>query len=112
MAGLAAMTGPMDEIEGFRKSFEKRRQIVVDGLNALKGVTCCMPGGAFYAFPNVKGTGRASRDLARELLSEAHVALIPGESFGDNGAGYLRLSYAASEAELKEALARMKTFLG
>ena len=111
MAGLAAMTGPMDEIEGFRKSFEQRRQIVVDGLNALKGVTCRMPGGAFYAFPNVKGTGRASRDLARDLLNEAHVALIPGESFGGNGAGYLRLSYAASEAELKEALARMKDFL-
>ena len=111
MAGLAAMTGPMDEIEGFRKSFEKRRQIVVDGLNALPGVTCRMPGGAFYAFPNVKGTGRASRDLARDLLNQAHVALIPGESFGDNGAGYLRLSYAASEAELREALARMQAFL-
>ena len=111
MAGLAAMTGPMDEIEGFRRSFEKRRQIVVDGLNALPGVSCRMPGGAFYAFPNVKGTGRPSRDLARDLLSEAHVALIPGESFGDNGAGYLRLSYAASEAELKEALRRMKDFL-
>jgi aminotransferase len=70
-----------------------------------------MPGGAFYAFPNVKGTGLASRDLARDLLNEAHVALIPGESFGDNGTGYLRLSYAASEAELKEALGRMKAFL-
>ncbi|MGE3872661.1 MAG: pyridoxal phosphate-dependent aminotransferase [Parvibaculaceae bacterium] len=112
MAGLAAMTGPMDEIEGFRRSFEKRRQIVVDGLNALPGVSCRMPGGAFYAFPNVKRTGRASRDLARDLLNEAHVALIPGESFGDNGAGYLRLSYAASEAELREALARMGSFLG
>lgn len=112
MAGLAAMTGPMDEIEGFRKSFEKRRGIVVDGLNALKGVSCRMPGGAFYAFPNVKATGLNSRELARELLNEAHVALIPGESFGDNGAGYLRLSYAASEAELKEALTRMKSFLG
>ncbi len=112
MAGLAAMTGPMDEIEGFRRSFDKRRQIVVDGLNALPGVSCRMPGGAFYAFPNVKRTGRASRDLARDLLNEAHVALIPGESFGDNGAGYLRLSYAASEAELREALARMGSFLG
>jgi aspartate/methionine/tyrosine aminotransferase len=112
MAGLAAMTGPMDEIEGFRRSFEKRRQIVVEGLNALPGVSCRMPGGAFYAFPNVTRTGRESRDLARDLLNEAHVALIPGESFGDNGAGYLRLSYAASEAELREALARMKTFLG
>jgi aspartate/methionine/tyrosine aminotransferase len=111
MAGLAAMTGPMDEIEGFRKSFEKRRKLVVDGLNALPGVTCRMPGGAFYAFPNVKGTGRPSKELARDLLDKAHVALIPGESFGDNGKGYLRLSYAASEAEISEALARMKAFL-
>jgi aspartate aminotransferase len=111
MAGLAAMTGPMDEIEGFRKSFEKRRKLVVDGLNNLPGVTCRMPGGAFYAFPNVKGTGRDSKTLARDLLDKAHVALIPGESFGDNGAGYLRLSYAASEAEISEALSRMKAFL-
>jgi aspartate/methionine/tyrosine aminotransferase len=111
MAGLAAMTGPMDEIEGFRKSFEKRRKLVVDGLNALPGVTCRMPGGAFYAFPNVKDTGRPSKELARDLLDKAHVALIPGESFGDNGAGYLRLSYAASEAEISEALSRMKAFL-
>ena len=92
-----------EPFEGFRRSFQKRRKIVVDGLNALPGVSCRMPGGAFYAFPNVKGTGRSSRDLASDLLTEAHVALIPGESFGDNGAGYLRLSYAASEAELKPA---------
>jgi aspartate/methionine/tyrosine aminotransferase len=111
MAGLAAITGPMDEIEGFRKSFERRRDIVVEGLNAIPGVTCRKPGGAFYAFPNVKGTGRASRDLARDLLEKAHVALIHGDSFGSNGAGYLRLSYAASEADIREALKRMRAFL-
>jgi aspartate/methionine/tyrosine aminotransferase len=112
MAGLAAIAGPMDEIEGFRRSFEARRRIVVDGLNALPGVTCRMPGGAFYAFPNVKDTGRSSRDLTRDLLEKAHVALVPGESFGANGAGYVRLSYAASEAELREALKRIEAFLG
>jgi aspartate/methionine/tyrosine aminotransferase len=112
MAGLAAITGPMDEVEGFRRSFETRRKIVVDGLNRLPGVTCRMPGGAFYAFPNVKGTGRSSRELTRDLLDKAHVALVPGESFGDNGSGYLRLSYAASESELNEALIRMANFLG
>ena len=112
MAGLAAITGPMDEVEGFRRSFETRRKIVVDGLNRLPGVTCRMPGGAFYAFPNVKGTGRSSRELTRDLLDKAHVALVPGESFGDNGSGYLRLSYAASEPELNEALMRMANFLG
>ena len=112
MAGLAAIAGPMDEIEGFRKSFERRRGIVIEGLNAIKGIRCRMPGGAFYAFPNITGTGWASRDLARELLEKAHVALIFGESFGANGKGYLRLSYAASEADIREALKRMAAFLG
>ena len=112
MAGLAAITGPMDEIEHFRQSFEHRRGIVVAGLNAIKGVKCRMPGGAFYAFPNVTGTGRDSGVLARELLEQAHVAVLPGESFGRNGKGYLRLSYAASEADIREALARMAAFLG
>jgi aspartate/methionine/tyrosine aminotransferase len=111
MAGLAAITGPMDEIEGFRKSFQRRRDLVVNGLNAIRGVRCRLPGGAFYAFPNITGTGWSSRDLARELLDKAYVALIFGESFGENGKGYMRLSYAAGEAELSEALKRMKTFL-
>jgi aspartate aminotransferase len=111
MAGLAAITGPMDEIEGFRKSFQKRRDIVVAGLNDIKGVRCRLPGGAFYAFPNISGTGWQSRDLARELLDKAYVALIFGESFGANGKGFMRLSYAASEADIREALKRMKAFI-
>jgi len=111
MGGLAAITGPMDEIEGFRKSFQKRRDMVVKGLNDIKGVRCRMPGGAFYAFPNITGTGWQSRELARELLDKAYVALIFGESFGENGKGFMRLSYAASEADLAEALKRMKAFI-
>jgi aspartate/methionine/tyrosine aminotransferase len=111
MAGLAAITGPMDEIEGFRQSFQKRRDIVVAGLNAIKGVRCRTPGGAFYAFPNISDTGWASRDLARELLDQAHVALIFGESFGANGQGFMRLSYAAGEPDLIEALKRIRAFL-
>lgn len=111
MAGLAAITGPMDEIEGFRRSFQKRRDMVVSGLNSIKGVRCRMPGGAFYAFPNITGTGWQSRDLARELLDKAYVALIFGESFGNNGKGFMRLSYAASEADIAEAVKRMKAFL-
>lgn len=111
MAGLAAITGPMDEIEGFRKSFQRRRDIVVAGLNDIKGVRCRMPGGAFYAFPNISGTGWQSRDLARELLEKAYVALIFGDSFGANGKGFMRLSYAASEADIVEALKRMKAFI-
>jgi aspartate/methionine/tyrosine aminotransferase len=111
MAGLAAITGPMDEVEHFRQSFERRRDIVVPGLNAIKGVTCKTPGGAFYAFPNVKGTGRDSGTLARDLLEQAYVAFLPGESFGANGKGYLRVSYAASEADIREAVKRMGEFL-
>jgi aspartate/methionine/tyrosine aminotransferase len=111
MAGLAAITGPMDEIEGFRKSFQRRRDIVVKGLNDIKGVRCRVPGGAFYAFPNISGTGWQSRDLARELLEKAYVALIFGDSFGVNGKGFMRLSYAASEADIVEALKRMKSFI-
>jgi aspartate/methionine/tyrosine aminotransferase len=102
----------MDEIEHFRQSFERRRDLVVPGLNAIPGVTCRMPGGAFYAFPNIMGTGADSGELAKDLLEKAHVAFIPGESFGKNGKGYLRVSYAASEADIREALARMKSFLG
>jgi aspartate/methionine/tyrosine aminotransferase len=101
----------MDEIEGFRKSFQRRRDIVVKGLNDIKGVRCRVPGGAFYAFPNISGTGWSSRDLARELLDKAYVALIFGDSFGENGKGYMRLSYAAGEADLTEALKRIKGFL-
>ena len=111
MAGLAAITGPMDEVEAMRQTFARRRDLVVDRLNAMPGVTCRVPGGAFYAFPNVRGTGIASKQLADRLLMQAHVALIPGDSFGANGAGYLRLSYAAGTQELEQALARMHALL-
>jgi aspartate/methionine/tyrosine aminotransferase len=111
MAGLAAITGPMDEVRRMAEVFAERRDLVVDGLNRLPGVSCRMPGGAFYAFPNVRGTGIGSRDLARRLLDEAHVALVPGEGFGDNGRGFLRVSYAASTEEIEEALGRMAKFL-
>jgi aspartate/methionine/tyrosine aminotransferase len=111
MAGLAAITGPMDEVRRMAAVFAQRRDLVVAGLNRLPGVSCRMPGGAFYAFPNVRGTGIGSRELARRLLDEAHVALVPGEGFGDNGRGFLRLSYAASTEEIEEALGRMAKFL-
>jgi aspartate/methionine/tyrosine aminotransferase len=111
MAGLAAVTGPQDAVHAMRQSFAERRDVVVRGLNRLPHVTCRTPGGAFYAFPNVSDTGWSSRELAQRLLEEAYVALVPGESFGANGAGYLRLSYAASPADIEEALARMALFL-
>lgn len=111
MAGLAAVTGPQDAVHAMRQSFAERRDVVVRGLNRLPHVTCRTPGGAFYAFPNVSDTGWSSRELAQRLLEEAYVALVPGESFGANGKGYLRLSYAASPADIEEALARMALFL-
>nr|ALL53622.1 aminotransferase [uncultured bacterium fosmid I5J7] len=110
-AGLAAIEGPMDEIDRMRATFAQRRDVVVDGLNNMPGVTCRMPGGAFYAFPNVTGTGIASKLLADRLLMEANVALIPGDSFGTNGEGYLRLSYAAGLGEIEEALGRMRDLI-
>jgi len=111
VAGLAAITGPMDEVDRMRATFARRRDVVVDGLNNMPGVTCRVPGGAFYAFPNITRTGIASKQLADRLLIEANVALIPGESFGNNGKGYLRLSYAASLDEIEAALARMNKLL-
>lgn len=111
MAGLAAVTGPQDAVAAMRQSFAERRDHVVRGLNRLPHVSCRMPGGAFYAFPNVGATGWSSRELATRLLEEAFVALVPGESFGANGAGYLRFSYAAGLADIEEALARMALFL-
>ena len=111
MAGLAAVTGPQDAVQQMRQSFAERRDVVVRGLNRLPHVTCRVPGGAFYAFPNVSATGWTSRELAQRLLDEAYVALVPGESFGANGTGFLRLSYAASLKDIEEALGRMALFL-
>jgi aspartate aminotransferase len=111
MTALAALTGPMEPIEEFRQIFMGRRKVVVDRLNALPGVSCRLPGGAFYAFPNISDTGWTSRELASRLLEEAGVALMHGESFGDNGKGYLRVSYAASTDAINEAMDRAGEFL-
>ena len=111
VAGLAAITGPMDEVDRMRATFAQRRDVVVDGLNKMPGVACRLPGGAFYAFPNISGTGIGSKQLADRLLMETNVALIPGESFGNNGKGYLRLSYAAGLEEIEEALSRMSKLI-
>ena len=111
MAGLAATTGPMECVDVFLRSFRQRRDLLVSGLNALPGVTCQIPGGAFYAFPNISGTGFQSRELAHRLLEETHVATIAGDAFGDNGKGFVRFSYAASQQDLQAALERTGKFL-
>ncbi len=108
-AGVEALTGPQDRVGEFREAFHRRRTLVVDGLNAIEGISCVLPKGAFYAFPNITGTGKTSKEFADLLLEEYGVAAIAGTSFGDAGEGYLRLSYANSEENLAKALERIDT---
>ena len=110
-AGLAALTGPQDEAIRMVAEFDKRRKVVTEGLNKLPGVSCIVPKGAFYAFPNVKKTGWKAKELANALLDEASVAVIGGPDFGILGEGYIRLSYANSQENILKALARMGDFL-
>jgi aspartate/methionine/tyrosine aminotransferase len=92
-------------------AFDARRRLVVAQLNAMKGVRCIEPGGAFYAFPNITGTGCTSKALEQGLLEQAGVATIAGSSFGPHGEGYLRVSYANSRANIEDAMARIRDFL-
>jgi aspartate/methionine/tyrosine aminotransferase len=110
-AGLAALTGPQDAAEKMVAEFDRRRKVVVAGLNKLPNVSCATPKGAFYAFPNIKRTGWKAKPLANALLDQAGVAVIGGPDFGILGEGYLRLSYANSTENILKALDRMGTFL-
>ncbi|MCX6616314.1 MAG: pyridoxal phosphate-dependent aminotransferase [Acidobacteria bacterium] len=106
-AGLAALTGPQDPVCCMVEEFRKRRDLMVAGLNQIPGFRCTLPGGAFYAFPNITGTGRSSRELAELLLESAGVACLSGTAFGQFGEGYLRFSYANSEENIRKALERI-----
>lgn len=110
-AGIAAIDGPQDDADKMMRAFDRRRKLVVEGLNALPGVSCITPKGAFYAFPNISGTGWKAKKLASALLEEAGVALIGGPDFGVLGEGYMRLSYANSEENILRALERIEAFL-
>ncbi|TWG53909.1 MULTISPECIES: pyridoxal phosphate-dependent aminotransferase [unclassified Aminobacter] len=110
-AGIAAIDGPQDDVEKMMRAFDNRRKIVVEGLNSLPGVSCITPKGAFYAFPNIKGTGWKAKQLANALLDEAGVALIGGPDFGVLGEGYIRVSYANSEENILRAIERIGAFL-
>src|SRR6202050_2027958 len=110
-AGLAALTGPQDAVGGMVAEFDRRRQVVVDGLNQLPGISCATPKGAFYAFPNVKRTGWKAKPLASALLEDSGVALIGGPDFGVLGEGYMRVSYANSTENILRALNRIGEFL-
>lgn len=110
-AGIAAIDGPQDDVDKMMRAFDRRRKVVVEGLNGLPGISCITPKGAFYAFPNISGTGWKAKKLASALLEETGVALIGGPDFGVLGEGYMRLSYANSEENILRALERIEGFL-
>ncbi len=111
-AGIEALKGPQDSVAAMVQAFDRRRKVIVEALNAIPGFRCPMPGGAFYAFPNITGTGRDARTLQDELLEKVGVAVVSGTSFGIFGEGYLRFSYAASTEAIREACARIRAYLG
>jgi len=108
IAGIEALTGPQDAVEKMNAEYRKRKDLVAKGLNEINGISCRMPEGAFYVFPNIKKFGVSSNEFALYLLDEAGVAVIPGSTFGETGEGYIRISYANSMDNLKEALNRIK----
>jgi len=111
MGGIAAYKGPQECVRRMAAEFDRRRQLVLRELGSMDGVTCARPQGAFYAFPSIRSFGRTSEEMADLLLQEAHIALVPGSTFGDHGEGYLRLSYSNSYQNLEEALRRMREAL-
>ncbi|MEW5830956.1 MAG: pyridoxal phosphate-dependent aminotransferase [Chloroflexota bacterium] len=106
-AGLEAVTGPQEKVDEMVAEYQRRRDVIVAGLNRLPGFTCRKPQGAFYAFPNITGTGKSSSELANFILEQAGVALLPGDAFGEYGEGYLRLSYATSMENIEKGLERI-----
>jgi len=111
IAAIAALEGPQDSVVAMMEEFTKRRDLVVEGLNSLPGITCLVPKGAFYAFPNIRGTGMSSQEFADKALYEAGVALLAGTAFGEFGDGYVRISFANSQENLLEAIKRLRTIL-
>ncbi len=110
-AAIEALTGPQDAVAAMVAEFDTRRKLVVKLLNQLPGVSCVTPRGAFYAFPNISGTGFKAKELATQLLEQAGVATIGGPDFGTLGEGYIRLSYATSQDNIRRAIDRMHDFL-
>jgi len=109
-AAIEALTNGDADVENMRGEYNMRRRFIVDGLNKL-GLTCFEPEGAFYVFPSIQSTGMTSDEFCRRLLEEKHVAVVPGNAFGDSGEGYLRISYCYSLAHITEALARIGAFM-
>jgi aspartate/methionine/tyrosine aminotransferase len=111
IAGIEALTGPQDDVRDMIREFQRRRDRIVDGLNAIDGISCVRPKGAFYVFPNVKELGMKSSELQDRLLNEAGVAALAGTSFGPEGEGYLRFSYANSLENIEKALGLIENLL-
>jgi aspartate/methionine/tyrosine aminotransferase len=107
VAGIEALRGPQDSVKAMNAEFQRRRDVMVDGLNQIKGFRCLKPKGAFYVFPSIKATGWESKKLADALLEEAGVAGLSGTSFGKFGEGYLRFSVANSVENIQQALERI-----
>ena len=112
MAAIEALDGPQDDAYAMVAEFRRRRDLIVDGLNAIPGIRCPMPKGAFYVFPNVEGVGLSSAEFAERLLQEAGVACLSGESFGEYGLGHVRFSFANSAENIERALERIAEFVG
>jgi len=110
-AGIEALRGPQDASYEMVQEFKRRRDVIVRGLNAIEGIRCATPKGAFYVFPNIEGTGMNERDFADYLMEEAGVAALAGTSFGEHGRGYVRMSYANSVENIKKALANIEEAL-
>jgi aminotransferase len=107
---VAALTGPQDCVSAMVREFQRRRELVVPGINAIRGLSCLRPGGAFYAWVSVEGAGMRSEDFSLKLLETVYVTCVPGSVFGSAGEGYVRFSYANSFERLTEALERLKRF--
>jgi len=111
-AGIAALDGPDEPIHEMMKEFDKRRKLIHEGLNSLPGIECSMPGGAFYAFPKIIGTGMNGSEFSKKCMHEAGVAIVPGTAFGKTSIDYVRFSYAASQDNISNALENIKKMLG
>ena len=109
--GIAALDGPEDELNNMLDKFSLRRKLIVEGLNSLKGVKCSLPGGAFYAFPDVKGTGMNGQEFANKCLYELGVAIVPGIAFGKFATDYVRFSFAASRENISKAIEKIDKIL-
>lgn len=110
-AGIEALEGPTDALDAMVAEFQARRDVVYEGINAIEGLSCVKPRGAFYAFVNIQKTGMSSEEFSNKLLEKKHVGMVPGTGFGDSGEGFVRLSYATSRENIIEGIRRIGEFV-